>query len=192
MGPRAERRDATRERILAVATELFAAKGYDATAIPEVLAATGLSRGALYHHFASKEELFTAVLERVEAGVAARVVAASRGAPSPTDALVAGCSAFLRMAREPMVARIVLVDAPAVVGWERWREIDARFAFGLLKQGLDAARADGAPGSDLVAHVVLASLLELALIVARSDRPRAAIRDGEAVLRDLIGAVTAR
>jgi AcrR family transcriptional regulator len=192
MGPRAERRDATRERILAVATELFATKGYDATAIPEVLAATGLSRGALYHHFASKEELFTAVLEQVEGEVADRVVAAARSAASPSDAVVRGCTAFLRMAREPAVTRIVLTDAPAVVGWERWREIDARFAFGLLKTGLDAARGGPRPDSDLVAHVVLAALLEVALLVARSDRPRAAIRDGEAVLRDLVAAVTAR
>jgi AcrR family transcriptional regulator len=190
MVARAERRDSTRRRILAVATELFAERGYDGTVIPEVLAASGLSRGALYHHFASKEELFTAVLEQVESEVARRVVAAARPGDAPAEAVVRGCLAFLRMAREPAVSRIVLTDAPAVVGWERWREIDERFAFGMLKTGLDAARGRPRPDSDLVAHVVLAALMEVALIVARSERPRAAIRDGEAVLRDLIRSVT--
>jgi AcrR family transcriptional regulator len=151
-----------------------------------VLEACGLSRGALYHHFASKEALFVAVLEDVEAGIAARLRKAAASAPSAEEALVAGCTAFLRIANDATVRQIVLIDAPAVVGWERWREIDGRYGYGLLRTGL-AALVPGTPAAiDLLAHVLLAALLELALVVARSKKPKSAVQDGERLLRHLI------
>jgi AcrR family transcriptional regulator len=179
---RLARGQSTRDRLLAVATSLFAARGYDATPIEMILDNADVSRGALYHHFTSKEAIFDAVLDEVEGDVAAKVTAGARGATGAADAIVLGCRSFLRLARDPIVRQVVLLDAPAVVGWDRWREIDAAHALGLLRDGVAGAAIDSGLPAELVepiAHVVLAALLELALIVARSDHPRIALRDAD-------------
>lgn len=179
---------ATRARIVDVAGELFAQAGYDATSIEAVLEKSEVSRGALYHHFRNKEDLFVAVLEDIEARIAQATVDASRGIADPVAALLAGCNAWLEISREPAVRQIVLVDAPAVLGWQKWREIDARYGFGLLKGSLKAAAAAGRLRPELVdilAHVLLAAVLEIALVMARAN-DRAAAREGRAALRELI------
>jgi AcrR family transcriptional regulator len=180
---------ATRAHIVGVAGELFAQAGYDATSIETVLARSGVSRGALYHHFEDKEALFTAVLEAIEARIAQATVEASRGIADPVEALRAGCNAWLDVSCDPAVRQIVLVDAPAVVGWQKWRDIDARFGFGLLKGGLKNAAAAGRLRADLVeilAHVLLAAVLEIALVMARAEDAAAAAENGRAALRELI------
>src|SRR4029450_4226177 len=91
------------------------------TSIEAVLREAGISRGALYHHFSGKEALFEAVLEQVGADIATKLAAAARDASDPVEALRAGCHAWLRLARDPTVRRIVLVDALPVVGWGKWR-----------------------------------------------------------------------
>lgn len=179
----------TRKALLGVARELFVERGYEETSIELVLERAAISRGALYHHFESKRDLYEAVLEDIETRLADGVLKAASGVEDPLAAMKAGCGAFLRMAREPDIKRIVLTDAPTVVGWERWREIDERHAFGILKLGLASTPAatrltDGA--SDALAHVLLASLLELGMLVARSDKPRAAQKNAQAVLEDLL------
>src|SRR4029453_5269277 len=138
MSRRIEEGQATRRELLRIATRLFVAHGYQGTSIEAVLREAGISRGALYHHFDGKEALFAAVLDQVEADIAGTVAAAGGGIDDPVEALRAGCHAWLRLAREPTVRRIALVDAPAVVGWEKWREMDERYAFGLLKGALVA------------------------------------------------------
>jgi len=168
---------------------LFARTGFAATSIEAVMAAAGASRGALYHHFDSKTQLFEAVLERVEADIAHSVVAASRGIADPVEALRAGCNAWFDLAREPAVRQIVLVDAPSVVGWAKWREIDARHGFGLMKASLKNAAKAGRVDSDLIdmlAHMLLASVLEIALIIARANDPVAAKQEGRAAFEALI------
>jgi AcrR family transcriptional regulator len=194
MNKRVEQGQATRSALIDVATELFAANGYDATAIPAVLDATGVSRGALYHHFESKEALFEAVLESVEASATVKVTRAARAATDPLDGLRRGCAAYLAMCRDPTVRQISLIDAPAVVGWERWREIDEQHAFGLVKAAIAAIAADGRVKPELVdvmAHMVLAALLEVALLVARADEGRLAIRRGQAAIDELLTALFA-
>ncbi len=165
------RGQATRRHILDTATRLFAHDGYAAVSIETVLRETGLSRGALYHHFAGKEALFAAVLEEAEMRVAAVVGAAAAKAPNPTEALRAGCDAWLDLAADDAaVRRIVLLDAPAVVGWETWREIDGRHALGLLAAGLTAAGGGArVKAADLQtrAHLLLAVLIEAAMLTAR-------------------------
>jgi AcrR family transcriptional regulator len=185
---------ATRRQLVATATGLFAAQGYEATSIDNVLDAAGVSRGALYHHFPGKEALFEAVLEDVEAQLAADVVAAAAAAEDPRNALQAGCLAWLQRLRDPVVRRIVLADAPAVVGWARWREIDECHWFGLLKSAL----AEALPPSrldpvslDVLAHMLLAALNELAFVIARAGAPEAAARAGEAAVVDLLGRLLA-
>jgi AcrR family transcriptional regulator len=189
---RVEQGQATRAALIGVATELFAANGYDGTAIPAVLDAAGVSRGALYHHFGSKEALFEAVLQAVEAQATRKVTRAAGGATDPLDGLRRGCAAYLAMCRDPVVRRISLIDAPAVVGWERWREIDEQHAFGLVKAAIAAIASDGRVKPELVdvmAHMVLAALLEVALLVARADEGRIAIRRGQEAIDELLTAL---
>jgi AcrR family transcriptional regulator len=189
---RVEQGQATRAALIRVATELFAANGYDGTAIPAVLDAAGISRGALYHHFASKEALFEAVLQAAEAQATRKVTRAAGGASDPLDGLRRGCAAYLAMCRDPVVRQISLIDAPAVVGWERWREIDEQHAFGLVKAAIAAIAADGRVKPELVdvmAHMVLAALLEVALLVARADEGRIAIRRGQEAIDELLTAL---
>ena len=185
----------TRREIVAAATRLFAAQGYVAVSIESVLAACQISRGALYHHFASKEALFEAVFEAMEVAIAEKVVARSAGAGSALAGLVAGCDAFLDLAADKAVRRIVLTDAPIALGWEKWREIDTRHGFGLLKAALDQANRAGAlPAAltDSFAHMLLASLMEVALLVARADDRPTALANGKGAIRTLLERVFGR
>ena len=179
----------TRAQIVDVARKLFAANGYDGTSIETVLQAAHISRGALYHHFDGKEALFAAVLEAVEADVAQAIAKAAAGIADPVAAFRAGCEAWLRLARDPVVRQIALIDAPAVVGWQQWRAIDERYAFGLLKGGLQAAAAAGRVRPDVVdvlAHMLLAALAEVALVVARAGDGTMAMQQGRAAVRELL------
>ena len=189
MDKKAAKGQATRAQIIATATELFSTAGYEATSIEAVLAKSGVSRGALYHHFENKEALFVAVFEAIEARIAQATVEASRGIADRVEAMRIGGEAFLDLSREPAIRQIVLTDAPAVLGWQKWRDIDARFGFGLLKSSLKAAAADGRLRPELVdtiAHVLLAALLEVALVIARADKPEEAARLGRVALKELI------
>ena len=175
-----ERGQATREHLIEVATGLFAARGYEGTSIEAVQQGAGVSRGSLYHHFASKDALFEAVLEEVEARVGSAAIAAAADIPDPAAALRAGCLAWIRLAGDPVVQRILLIDAPSVLGWQQWRAMEEAHALGLIKAALQAVADDGRLAPDLVtmfAHVVLASVNELALLVARSDRPDAVMKE---------------
>jgi len=170
--------EATRLHVVAVATELFSREGYEATTIDAVLTAAGISKGALYHHFSSKEDLFEAVFMAVETDVIARVGAAAAGETTAAAALAAGCKAWLRLASDPVVRRIVLIDAPAALGWHRWRALDEIHPLGLLRVGVEQLAREGGMGEDLVdgfAHVLLAAANELALLVANAP-------DGDAAL----------
>jgi AcrR family transcriptional regulator len=103
---------ATREHLLTVATALFAERGYEATSIEAVLQESGASRGSLYHHFKGKDVLFEAVLEALETDVGRRTMEAAAGATSPAAALRAGCVEWVRIARDPVIQQILLIDAP--------------------------------------------------------------------------------
>jgi AcrR family transcriptional regulator len=189
LNKRVEQGLATREEIIRVATRLFAEGGYEATSTEVLLEALGISRGALYHHFRGKHALFEAVLDALEARLAKDLMAEVGAVPDPRAALKAGAAAWLRLAIDPAVRRIALIDAPAVLGWETWRAIDARHGFGLLKASIDAAARAGQLKLDdpgLVAHLLLAAMMEAALVVARADVPAAAIRSAGAALDKLI------
>jgi AcrR family transcriptional regulator len=189
-----ERGQATREQLIAVATRLFAARGYDGTSIDAVQQGAGVSRGSLYHHFASKDALFEAVLEEIETRVGNEVIAAAATTTDPVAGLRAGCLAWVRLAGDPVVQRILLIDAPSVLGWQRWRAMEEAHALGLMKAALQEVAKDGRLPPDLVnmfAHTLLASVNEVALLVARSDHPDDAMKEGtyavDALLQRLLG-----
>ena len=157
--------------------------------IEAVLEEAKVSRGALYHHFETKEALFAAVLEAVEIDIAAATGHARASITDPVEALTAAFNSFLDMASETEVRQIVLTDAHSVVGWQKWREIEERHGFGRLKQALKLIAAIGRIHEELVdvfAHILLASLLEVAFMVARSPDPQAAARTGRKAMKELL------
>jgi AcrR family transcriptional regulator len=179
----------TRDHLLAVATALFAERGYEGTSIEAVLQVSGVSRGSLYHHFTGKETLFEAVLEALETDVGRRTMEAAMLAPSPSGMLRAGCLAWVELAGDPVVQRILLIDAPSVLGWDRWRAFEERHALGLIKGVLGAIADEGGLAPDLVdvfAHVLLATMNEIALLVARADQPETAMRVGSAAIDEVL------
>jgi AcrR family transcriptional regulator len=188
---RIERGAATRERLVTAARLLFGERGYEATSIQLVLGRAGVARGALYHHFASKEALFDAVLEQIVAEVSDQAADAARAAgDDPVANLRAASNTWLEVALDTDIQRITLLDAPSVVGWKRWRELDEQHTLGGLKQTLQRIADDGRlpPESvDVLAHMVLAAVAEAALVIARADDPRAALREGKAAVETLLG-----
>jgi AcrR family transcriptional regulator len=186
---RQARGEATRRELVDAATRLFAREGYEQTSIESVLRETGVSRGALYHHFASKEALFEAVLDELQAACGQTIIASVAGIDDPAEMLREGSLAFLRLAGDPVVRRISLIDAPAALGWERWREIDERHGFGMMKGAVSALAAAGRIDAELVdtvAHMLLAALVEVAMLIARADDPKEAAGRGEAAIDDLL------
>jgi AcrR family transcriptional regulator len=186
---RVEKGRETRERLIRTGRELFGERGYDATSIESILDAAGVARGALYHHFPTKEALFDAVLDRLVAEIADTAADAARSAGDPVESLRAGTSAWLRMALDPAVQRIAIVDAPAVVGWSRWRELDEQHTLGGLRASLRAVAELGRlppEQVDVLANMVLASVTEAALMIARSDEPKAALKSGQAAVDTLL------
>jgi len=189
MDGRAERGETTYRHLLDTATRLFAERGYDHTPIELVVTEAGVSRGALYHHFPTKVALFDACLDTVQARVAVAVRDAARAAVTPLGALRAGCAAWLDLARDPVVRRIVLIDAPGVVGWRRWREIDLAHSLGAVRVSLRRLAGEGrlqAPLLDVHAHLLLAAMTELALLIAEADDPDAEARRADSVLSQLL------
>lgn len=187
---RIEKGKATRERLIAAGRELFGAQGYEGTSIETILEAAGVARGALYHHFPTKEALFDAVVDQVVANVAKDVAAAARAAGTdPVANLRAGCAAWLRMALDPAVQRTVLIDPPAVLGWTRWRQLDEQHTLGGLRRNLERiARRGDIPESqvDVLAHMLLAAVNEAALHIAGAEEPEAALITGQAALDTLL------
>ena len=183
------RGEATRSQLIEIATHLFADRGYEDSSIEAVLREAGVSRGSLYHHFASKEALFEAVANDVETSVGAQTLAAADGIVEPLAALRAGFLAWIRLAGDPVVRRILLIDAPSVLGWERWRSMEEDHALGLIRSVLQAIAEEGRLRPDLVgtlAHVLLASVNEVALLVARSDDREAAMQAGSDAIDELL------
>lgn len=172
----AERSEATRAALIAAARRLFTEHGYDGVGTEEIVRAAGVSRGALYHHFGGKRELLEATYEQLEAESTERVARIVLGSEleSPLEAMMAGVEAFLDECAEPELRQIALRDAPAVLGWDRWREIGAANGLGLIEASLAAAIEAGEirplPVKPL-AHLLLGALDEAAMLVARSENP---------------------
>jgi AcrR family transcriptional regulator len=168
---------ATREKLVTAARGLFAERGFAGVATEEIVHAAGVTRGALYHQFRDKTDLFAAVVEAVEAEVTSRIAeGALVGAADPVAALRAGARMFLEVHAEPAIGRILL-DAPTVLGWTAWRELGLRYGLGLvqaaLRAGIEAGAITEQPVTPL-AHVLIGALDEAALYVAQDEDPATA------------------
>ena len=185
--------EATAARVLATARRLFAERGYAAVGLEEVAAEAGVTRGAVYHHFRSRLGLFEAVLAEVQRAVATEVERAAAAETDPWRALEAGCRAFLRASSAPDARRTALVDAPAVLDWNAWRQQDAansgRLLHGALHELAAAGALAAAPGA--AAALLSGAMNEAALWIADAADPATATAEAEAVLGRLLAALRA-
>ncbi len=184
-----EQSQATRAALIKTARKLFARLGYAKTDIETVARRTRVTRGALYHHFKDKQDLFSAVFDLEEQKLTQTAAAAAVSKSGPWDAMLAGCDAFLDACLDPAVQRIVLIDALAVLGWERWREIDTQYNLRLVIGALQAAADQGiiAPGPiDSLAHLLIGAITEGAIYIAHADDQPAARREVGANVAQLL------
>jgi AcrR family transcriptional regulator len=193
----AERAAETREALIEAARPLFAAQGFAEVALETIVRAAGVTRGALYHHFADKTELFAAVFEKVEGEVAARMgeAIAASNQTDPVEVMRLGADFWLDVCSDPEVQRIVLVDAPAVLGWTRWTEIGDRYNTGMVRALLtNAVKTGRIPPQPIEATVltILGAMREATLYVARAEDHDQARKDAGAVMNRLIRALDAK
>ena len=184
------RGDATRAELIASARELFAERGYAAVGTEEIVNRAGVTRGALYHHFADKRDLFRAVHEQLEAELVASIGERIGGIEDPWELLVTGIRSFLDACTDRALMRISLLDAPAVLGWAEWRELDARYALGLVSFGLENAMERGLFRRREVrplAHLLIGAMAEAAMVIANASDHAAARREVEPPLLALLG-----
>jgi AcrR family transcriptional regulator len=183
-----ERTEATTTALISAARELFAEDGYAATSLDAVVAKAGVTKGALYHHFAGKRELFAAVFAAEQERISAALVAAAGRESDPWDAFEAGCRAFIEICQEPGAQRIFLLDAPTALGWETTRELESG-SLQLMERGLeraiDAGRIEDRPVKPL-AHLLFGAVCESAMVVARAPDQDEALEEALAELGRLL------
>ena len=190
----AERTAQPRAALIGAARRLFGDEGFAEVGAERIAREAGMTRGALYHQFADKTDLFAAVLEEVEADIAQRIARSVSGfaADDTVGMLLAGAGAWLDASSEPDLQRIVLLDGPAVLGWDRWREICLRHTVGLIAALLGDGMARGTLAAQPVGaltHLLVGAVDEAALYIARADDPPAARREMDVVLRWLTAAL---
>jgi AcrR family transcriptional regulator len=191
---KAEQADATRTALGAAARQLFTERGYAATSTTEIVERAGVTRGALYHHFAAKEDLFRAVFEQLEDEVTRHVAKEALTSADPLEQLRRGTRAYLDACIDPAVQRVVLLEGPSVLGWQTWQEIEQRYGYGLVVAGVEAAIGAGliaAQPVEPLAHVLFGALTEAGMVVARADEPGAARAEMEAAMDRLLDGLRA-
>jgi AcrR family transcriptional regulator len=189
MTSQADRRLATIAAILAGARALFAERGFEATSIDDIALAAGVTKGAVYHHFPSKEAIFIEVLDAVHRDVAnAPVSPEIYKIVDPIDIMAVGLLEYLKAVCEPQTKRILLVDGPVVIGWARWREIDNAYfgasARALMRRVLGPDSSERAV--DIAVHLVMGAVMEAALACAVAEDPAGTARDLTEALKRMV------
>ncbi|SCL68733.1 transcriptional regulator, TetR family [Micromonospora citrea] len=193
-GIRVRQREQTRRALLDESRRLFATRGYAAVGLAEIVRVAGVTKGALYHHFAGKAELFRAVLAEVQGDVARRVAGAADAERDPWARFTAGCQAFLTASTDPEIQQIMLVDGPAVLGWADWRALDEAASGRHLAEELSLLVERGLIAPQPVApltHLLSGAMNEAALWLARATDP-SALDDTRAALDRMLDALRAR
>jgi AcrR family transcriptional regulator len=193
MPTQSERREATRGAIVEAATELFSERGFEQTSVADILELAGISRGALYHHFAAKDDVFAAVFV-VTSSVAIRETA--RQIPpdaTPIDALIAGCLGWLDAVKNPAIHRILFVDGPTALGWERARALEEATNLGVMRAAVRRAveaKEVEVPSADLAARLLNGLLAEAALTLHGASAARR--RDVRALVTAMVKGLQTR
>ena len=188
----AERSQATTEQLVAASRALFAEKGFAGTSIEDIVRAAGVTRGALYHHFASKEELFEAVFTREQQALDQLVRKAAAKKKGAWTQLKAGCDEFLTASLDPEIQRILMLDGPAVLGSRRAQEIDEANSIQLLAYVLQKAIDEGTLRKRPVmplAQLLFGALCQAAMVVAKSDNPESTTRQMRREVQGLLDAM---
>lgn len=191
---REEYAEATRRAILDSAADAFVEHGYLEASLDDIARAARVTKGALYHHFTSKQDLFRAVFEEVEDQMVRAVNRAAGGHPRPWARTTAGIAAFLDLCLDNRYRRIALEEGPAALGWQLWRQIDEAYALGMVRatlQNLMTAGEITPRPVDLLARVVMAAITEAGLAVASAPDRAAARQDAEELLRRLLAGLRA-
>jgi AcrR family transcriptional regulator len=190
-GRQAERSEATRKALVDVARRLFAKRGYADVGTEEIVRRAGVTRGALYHHFSGKEDLFRAVAEQVEEEMTRKSAEAALAHQDPWEQQRAGWEAFLDACLDPAVQRIILLDAPSVLGPKAWREIASKYGLALVQFGIRSLMEAGLIEEqpvDPLAHLVIGALSEAAVVIAQADDTETARAEmGAALERLMVG-----
>lgn len=189
---RQEYAETTRQALVAAARGLFARDGYADTSIDEIVRHERLTKGALYHHFKNKKELFEAVVDDFLKDMVGEVTAAVQGASDPWQRAVAALDAFLEGCLDPAYQRIVIQEAPAVLGWGAWREKEQRSGMALVVALLDDLIAAGQiqrQPVELVAQILVAAIMEAALAITHAADPAATRQEARRVLERIIRAL---
>ncbi|MGP3980125.1 TetR/AcrR family transcriptional regulator [Streptomyces sp. KR80] len=187
-GVRAQQREQTRQTLLRESRRLFSTLGYGAVGLSEIVRAAGVTKGALYHHFDSKTELFRAVLQQVQQEVAEHIAATADAREDAWDQLTAGCQAFLSASTDPAIQRIMLVDGPAVLGWSEWRAMNEATSGRHLADALTVLIDEGTIAAQPVAplmHLLSGAMNEAVLWLASSANPTDLADTREALARML-------
>lgn len=186
-----ERSAATREALISAARRLWGRRGYADVGTPEIAKEAGVTRGAMYHQFADKAALFGDVVEAVEQDVMGRmaVLVAGSGATTPADAIRAAVDAWLEVSGDPEVRQLILLDAPAVLGWSGFRDVAQRYSLGMTEQliteAIKAGQLARQPARPL-AQVLIGALDEAAMYIATAEDPKRARKETRQVLRRII------
>ncbi|MGV9414982.1 TetR/AcrR family transcriptional regulator [Nocardia sp. NPDC003693] len=185
---REEYAQSTREALVRSGAALFADRPFADVSAEELVAAAGLSRGALYHHFGGKQGLFAAVFADLENAAAERIAAAMSAPPGLREKTIAGMNTFLDVCTERDYRQIVLVQGPTVLGWDRWRELDRLSLSGLLVAQVELLKEQGLTGfsPELVAAMFYGGLTDMSFVLAASDDPARARDEAGRMLERLL------
>jgi AcrR family transcriptional regulator len=188
MSTQAQRRAATVAAILASARTLFRTRGFESTSIDDIAEGAGVAKGAVYHHFDSKEAIFTRVLEMVQAEIQQTPLPPVSATSDLADRIAAGVEHYLLTASEPRFRRILLIDGPAVIGWRHWREIDDRYFGAGARMANTALLGPNASKAEVEAltHLIMGAVMEAALVCATSTDVKQTARELSGTLRRLL------
>jgi AcrR family transcriptional regulator len=189
MTSQAQRRAATIAAIISAASELFTVRGFAATSIDDIASRAGVAKGAVYHHFESKEQIFQRVFEQMTGALAAEVAATAAAGKSTLDRFERGTLKYLTSIAGNKFRQVLLIDGPAVLGWEKWREIDTRYFGGVMKAPMERtpphARVS-AREMAAIGHLLAGAVSEAALVCATSDHRVRTARDFTSALLKML------
>ena len=185
----AEQSAETIRQLIRVATPLFAQKGFSGVSAEEIVREAQVTRGALYHHFEGKKGLFVAVVQKLQEGVSAEIEKNAMAQSNSWEGFLSGCRTWLRATADPQFRQIVIVDAPAVLGWDTWLEIDGQSGAGVLKSGIQGMIDEGTiavESAEALAQLLNGALNQAALWISRSEDQQKALTEATLVFESLL------
>jgi AcrR family transcriptional regulator len=174
---RLEYSESTRQALVDSAVELFTKRGYASTSLDEVAKRARVTKGALYHHFSGKQALFEAAFDAVETLVMARLAEIVVGPGDPWERAMNGVRQYIKICLDPSYQRIVVHEAPVVMGWERWREAEDHFSFSIVRSSIQALVESGVIDDmpvEVASRLLFGALTAGAAVIARAENPKKA------------------